>query len=447
MAVTNATDSHYDDNLNDWELISRMWTGDDVRSTLVRGAYEAKRAFRKRKKGADFKPYTRDLISRLTGELFTRAGEISRSTVVTDEYLDDVGPKGESYHVQLVNLAEVITAYNEGWIVMDPAQGLRIVEPQFVPRSTESAVVVTGERTTGDSVFEDEKTTEAWTVYYADHYETYVKTPDDEDSEEKRVDAGFYYQEGWSFRDGPPAVRIELPWRVKFGLSVARAHRALYRLESKYDAALTNSLGGLLQIATGGDEDFADKIEEALKEGAIAVEYADEYGEHQPLNVGTEGLGPGENALKRKRNELYRSAYQSLDQASQRMTATEADARNRAGPAAAMSVLGETMESAEKSILPIIAQAEDSRRANETLSPTVDWPTDFTHAFGSDDDELTREIFGSPGLPADVETATDILMGRYEGAGYAPDRDAIRSEVQKARDRAAQSPTDESFVN
>ena len=147
-------------------------------------------------------------------------------------------------------------------------------------------------------------------------------------------------------------------------------------MESIFDAGLLNSFSGLFQIAVGGDDDLQQKVENALKKGAIAIPYSDEHGEHKPLNVGTDGLPVGQKVLKRKRNELYKSAYQTLDEASRRMTATEADARTRSGPAAALSVLAETMESAEEKILPIVAEAEDARRTTETLSPEVYWATD-----------------------------------------------------------------------
>lgn len=446
MPVTKSTDTHYDQNIQDWKLTHKMLTGEDVRSTLVRGAFEAEKGFKKRKKRADWKPYTRDLVSRLTGELFSRAGEINRDIEASKDFLSSIGPKGESYHVQLINLAEVLAAYHEAWAIMDPAQGLMIVEPQYVPRSTQDAVVLKGKRTVGDSVFEDETEQNAWTVYYPNGYEVYVKAGEDQDEEEVLVDDGLYVNESWAFTGGPPAVRIELPWRVKFGLSVARAHRAIYRLESKFDEALTNSLGGLIQIATDGDDDVRERITEALKDGAIAVEYT-EAGEHKPLNVGVEGLGPGQETLERKRNDLYRSAYQTLDQASRRMTATEADARSRSGPAAALSVLAETMESAETEILPVVAEAEDRRNVNADLSPDISWPTDYSHAFDRSDEELVRDIFGSLGMPVDDETATDVVVSRLQGEGFSPDRDAIQSEVQRRRDRAEQAPTSESFVS
>jgi len=419
-------------------MTHKMLTGENVRQVLIRGAYEARRAFDSRKKRADWKPYTRDIISRLTGELFSRAGEISRQQPVSEDFLAEVGPDNESYHVQLINLAETLTAYHEAWVIHDPGQGMMVVEPQFVPRWTDQAVVLKGQRNTGGDVFQNQKAVDAWTVYYDNGYETYVEDNETDGVAERMVDSGVY-REGFSFASGPPAVRITLPWKVRFGLSVARAHRALYRMESKFDDALTNSLGGLIQIATGGDDTLKQDIEKALKKGAVAIPYDADSGEHKPLNVGTKGLQAGQNALDRKRKELYRSAYQTLDQASSRMTATEANARSRSGPAAALSVLAETMQSAEEEILPVIAQAEDLRNASRTISVDVSWPTDYTHAFDRSDEELVRAVFGTLKMPVDDETAAEIILSYLQGEGIDADREAVLEEVRQRRDQDAQA--------
>jgi hypothetical protein len=215
-------------------------------------------------------------------------------------------------------------------------------------------------------------------------------------------------------------------------------------MESKFDDALTNSLGGLIQIATGGDDTLKQNIENALKKGAVAIPYDADSGEHKPLNVGTKGLQAGQNALDRKRKELYRSAYQTLDQASSRMTATEANARSRSGPAAALSVLAETMQSAEEEILPVIAQAEDLRNASRNVTANVDWPTDYTHAFDRSDEELVRAVFGTLKMPVDDETASDIILSYLQGEGIDADREAILEQVRQRRDQDAQA--NQSFV-
>jgi len=446
MAYTTATDVRYDRHQADWALVHKMLTGESVTSVLHRGAYEADRAFKKRKKMADWRAYTRDLISRLVGELFGRSDEVERDVTASEEYQASVGPTGESYEVQLIQLTEVLIAYHEAWAIMDPAQGLIIAEPQSVRRSTPEAVILKGKRTGGTAVDVDEQAQDAWTVYYPGRYEVYVKS-DEEGKEDELVDRGQYYErdEEWTFmrqgRPAPPAVRVTLPWRVRFGLAIARAHRALYRLESKYDAALTNSLQGLLQIGTGGDDEVRGQITDALKRGAIAVEYHKEAGKHQPVNVGTQGLSPGRKALKRKREELYRAAYQSLDQASTQMSATEAEQRSRSGPAAAMSVLAETVQSAEETVLPLVAQDEDIRNAGADPSPIVDWPTDYSGAYDGGDEELVRAIFGSLSLPVGVDAATDAVVSYLQSEGHDPDRDSIREAVQTRRDRSEQAPT------
>ena len=441
MAYTDATNVHYDNRQADWTLIHRMHSGEGARKELMRGTYEASRAFEKRKKLADWRPYTRDLVSRLTGELFSHQGDVSRETAASDDYLASVGPEGESYGVKLIAFAEAVVAFHEAWLLMDPAQGLRVLEPFRVPRWTPRAVTVKGMRVPPTSPDADQEAQEAWTVYFPDHYETYVQVEDSsKQTSERQVDEG-RYAEDFAFSQGPPAVRVSLPWTVRFGLAVAKAHRSLYRLESKYDAALTNSLGGLLQIATGGDDTLKQAISKAIKQGSIAVPYDSEHGEHKPVNIGVEGLPHGKEQLTRKREELYRTAYQSLDQAATQMSATEARQRGRSGPAAALSVLAETLQSAEESILPVIAEAEDRRNASQGTEAEVDWPTDFADEFDDADEQLAKDIFGSLRLPVPAETATDVVMSRLESAGHQPDRDAVRDEVEAQLDRQAQSQT------
>jgi hypothetical protein len=127
------------------------------------------------------------------------------------------------------------------------------------------------------------------------------------------------------------------------------------------------------------------------------------------------------------------------------MTATEASARTRSGQVAALSVLAETMQSAEENILPMVAQAEDSRR--DALEPEVNWPTDYSHALDASDDELVKDIFGSLSMPVDAETAAEVVVSRLQGEGFDPDPSAIREEVQEMMDRAEQAPTNDRFVS
>ncbi|AUO79034.1 structural protein [Salinibacter phage M8CR30-4] len=442
MAHYDATDAHFDRNAQTWRMIDRMFSGEGATRELLRGAFESRRAFEKRRELADWRPYTRDLVSRLSGELFTRAGEITRDTVVSDSYLSRVGPSQESYTVQLMRLADVLVAYDEAIVVMDPAQGLRVVEPQHVPRHTADAITVQGTRDDPNAgIAEDQESVKAWTVYYDDRYEVWVRDTTEDEQEERLVESGRYYDEDpdWSFSAGPPAVRVELPWSVSFGEAVARAHRSLYRLESKYDSALQNSLQGLLQIATGGDDAVKEQIERALKRGAIAIPYDKDHGEHQPVNVGTEGLSPAKDQLERKTRELRKTAYASLEEASQRMTATEVDSRTRSGPVAALSQLAETVQSAEERVLQVVAEAEDARRAQEDLEPDVDWPTDYSHAFDDSDEGLVKDLFGALDLPVDVDTAAEAVAARVKSAGIDPNEDAIREEIRRKRDREAQA--------
>ena len=202
MAITTATDSRYDNNFDDWLLIARMLTGEGAKRELVRGPYEATHAFKARKKCADFRTYTRDIVERLVGELFTHSKEVTRETVVSDDYLQSIGPEGESYHTQIINLAETLVAYHEAWALVDPGQGLRIVEPQHVTRSNSNAAIVKGTHTPTASIEQDEKEIPAWTVYYDNRWEKYVKAGESSQNEDKRVGSGFYYEKGGPILQG-----------------------------------------------------------------------------------------------------------------------------------------------------------------------------------------------------------------------------------------------------
>lgn len=379
MPITSATNAEYDAHLALWTLTERMLTGEGAEKELRRGNYEPKAAFKRRKASADWRPYTRDLISRLTGELFGRAEEVERSAPVPGEWLAAAGSEGESYEVQLLTLAETLVAYHDAWAIVDPkGPTLHVARPQSVPRWTEEAVVVKGRRAVPGDISEDERVEETWTVYRPAGYEVYTRDKD----KDVLVGSGAYDEQGRAFtrqgRPTPPAFRIRLPWTVRFGAAVAKAHRALYRLESKYDAALSDALRGMIQLGTAGDEQFAGELRDALEKGALAVPYNTEYGEHRPLSVGTEGLPFAQDALEAKRRELYRVANQSLEEASTQMSATEAAFRNQSGSAAALSVLASAMESAEEEILRLAAQAHDARLTERAFDVSVSWPRDFS---------------------------------------------------------------------
>lgn len=359
-----------------------MLSGELASSYLQRGSYEPTTAFEKRKALADFRPYTRDLVSRLSGRLWTKAGDVTRDVPFDEGWYDSAGSEGESYETVLMRLTELLLAYDEVWVVLDPrTQRLEVVKPQYVPRWTSRAVIVKSEQSVTTDVTQMEEVRDVYTIYRPDAFEVVAPA----DSGEDVVDAGTYDADGRFFTDAdgeptPPALRFTLPFSTRYGLTVAKAHLSLYRMESRYDAAIGDALRGLLQLGVGDDEDMATRIRDAIRDGAIALPYSRELGEHRALSVGTDGLPFAQEALERKRRELYRVASSAEDKAGrQAQTATEAVLHDLDGSAAMMAVLATTMQSAEEDILSLVAQSLDARLTQVAdKGVSAEWPTDFS---------------------------------------------------------------------
>ena len=233
---------------------------------LLPGSYEPSSAFQARTALADFRPYTRDLVARLSGRLWTRADEIERTVPFDEAWFetagrprDDMGAGGgRAYDTMLMQMTELLLAYDEIWVLVDPrTQKITIIEPQYVTRWNPQSVVVKSEQSTVADVSRSEILQDVYTVYRPDSF-TVVAQAEDGDGEEIR-DEGMYDEQGRAFtaRDGetavPPITRIRVPFSTRYGWTVAKAHRALYRMESRYDAAIGDALRGLLQLAVGND--------------------------------------------------------------------------------------------------------------------------------------------------------------------------------------------------
>lgn len=325
-----------------------------------------------------------------------------------------------------------------------------------MPRWTEEEAVITGTRSSGDSVFEDEKTQKTWTRMTPRGFEVYVREETAGGHEQKRVDQGRWAvnedgEENAFFVLGgqptAPVLRIEMPWEARFGYQVAKMHRAIYRMESSLDFAAEGSLHGLLQIGTGSDSDLADTIEKALKKGKRHIPYDKEKGAHKPIALPTEGVKTTKELVERKEESMYEASFQTLREAAQQ-SATEVAVRQSIGPASALSVVASVMEDAEERLLRLLAQTKDMTLAGP--NPTdpgieVSWPRDYSDVVaGREEDNLVDELFPR-GVPADVETATDVVVEHLEEEGFSPDREAVRERVRQSIDQASQSPTSSFF--
>jgi hypothetical protein len=457
MPIHQATHPHYDDYKDGWKTVRRMLTGEDAAAELVQRYFEHRDHFDQRQKDADFTPRTRFLLGRLAGMLFERAGDVQRDVEpLPGAALEDAGPKGEDYQVLLLELAQTLLGYNEAVVVLNPRTGLHVQTPLTAPHWTGQEAVIKGSRVQAGSVMEDGTREPTWTRYMPQGYEVYRQAENSDENEAERIDAGTWASESAVGAEeqppyfvGPegspmaPVLRIEMPWEAQVGLQIAKKHRALFRLTSRRDFALSAAMNGLIQLGVGDNESLADEIEHRLKSGLKVVPYDSDYGPHQGLEMPTAGVEVGGSVLNDKEEELNRIAYNELEEAARTSgSATEAQIKHQGGAASALSVLAETMADAEQRILRLMAQAEDFRQyAGPAPSPPnvgAEWPTDYSDIVGPSEDDLAGRIFGQR-LPADEETATKVLLETYEEEGYAPSEDALREEVRQVLDRGAQA--------
>ena len=381
--ITIAKNELFKDKSPQWTATQQMYTGKGVTAQLHQGYFEPDSHFHKRASQADFQPVTRDIISRLVGQLFERRDEIVRELgPLSEADLERIGPKGESWTVLMMQVAENLLAYNSCVVVLRPEIPSVYVEtPLVMPRWTATEAVITSERSMTDSVFQDEELQDTWTRYFPEGWGVYVQ----EDGKDVPIEEGFWRDEQSFFvdRDGlrvPPVIRAEMPWSSCFGHLVAQAHAAIYRMESTLDFASSGSLHGLVQLGVGSDSELATEISDALEDGRRFIPYDRDKGEHKPLAVPTAGLEMTAQLIEKKRENLYETSYQSLTQIAR--SATEAASDHQSGPAAALSVLGETMASIEARTLSLLAQATDMESfagpAPQDPGISVSYPSDFS---------------------------------------------------------------------
>ncbi|WP_103021471.1 hypothetical protein [Salinibacter altiplanensis] len=454
MPIHQATHPHFDDHKKDWTTVRRMMTGEKVAAELIQRYFEHRDHFDQRQKDADFTPRTRFLLGRLAGMLFERAGDVQRDEGPIEEgSLEQAGPKGEDYRVLLLRLAQTLLSHNEAVVVLNPATGLHVQTPLTRPHWTGQEATIQGSRVEASSVMEDGTRVRTWTRYMPSGFEVYRKSVSNED-EAELIGSGTWAGDARPGGEAPffvddegrptaPVLRVEMSWEAQVGLQIAKKHRSIFRMTSRRDFALSAAMNGLIQLGVGDNESLADEIEHRLKSGLKVVPYDSDYGPHQGLEMPTAGVEAGSSVLKGKKKELNRIAYNELEEGARTSgSATEAQIKHQGGAASALSVLAETMADAEQRILRLKAQAENFREyAGPQPSPpgvSVEWPTDYSDVVGPSEDDLARRIFGSQ-LPADEETATEVLMDVFREEGYEPGEDALEEEVRSALDRSAQA--------
>lgn len=455
--ITTLTHPRYDKQERDWQLISRMFSGEDATKELIQRYHEHNDHYKQRKRDADFTPHARYLTSRLSGMLFQKESDVDRTlSILTDEDLGEAGPDGEDYHIILQTLADTLWAFDEAYLIYNPRTGLHVVDPLSVPVWSGAEVVVKGTQTVVNIDAGIAEEMPVWTRYMAQGYEVYRQvTNDNGDTEEEQIAAGSWAEdEGVFFTDykgqpSPPVLHITMPWTTRFGLSLAKKNRAIFRAVSRRDFAWSTSANGMLQVGIGnkdgGDDALADKLKEAAQTYKI-LPYRKDYGEHKGVAYPVDGIKVGTEIIKEKQRELDEVAYNTLEMAT-RKTATEASIQHSGGAAAALSIMAQTIEDAERRILRIMAQAKDSRLAGPEPQPidvSVGWPKDFSKIASAQ--KLIDKVFPA-GIPLDVETATAVVVEYLEQHGHSDlPEDSIADAIARRFDADAQASSAASFL-
>ncbi|WP_251961585.1 DUF4055 domain-containing protein [Salinibacter ruber] len=368
MSLKTATNRHYDAHRSDWALGRDFYEAEDVSTHLVQGKYESMGAYHARRRQADVHPYTRQILGRLSDQLLLRADEVGRELgPIPGSYVESAGPDGESHNLQMHTLANYLLLYGEAWLQVRPADSgseLRVLSPLTVPRWKDQQVLTIGEAAKpGVPLSEDEEVDTTYTVHTPFGYTTYM-FQENETGEEKRVqvDSGTYSptEEERFFVDGqgnptPPLARIVMPWDATLGVQLAKTHLQMYRLESQIDGRLHTALTSGQLVYNGLDADGEEKVIHSHKKGQNLL-FLPEDADVSPMQVPTGAVEMGEKRLSNKEDSLYQTAYETLREESGTMTATEAASRN-ASEAAAVATLAATIESAETTVLPLVAQS------------------------------------------------------------------------------------------
>ena len=455
--ITDLLHPRYEREKRNWQLIQRMFTGEDATAELVKRYHEHNDHYAQRKRDADFTPHARYLTSRLSGMLFQKEDDVDRSTAgLTDDDLEDAGPDGEDYRIVLQTLADTLWAFNEAYLIYNPRSGLHVVDPLSVPVWSALDVVVRGTQTVVDIDAGVAKEVDVWTRYLPTGYEVYRQQEDEDgNAVDQQIDSGTWADaEGVYFADSDgaptlPIVHVQMPWSARFGLALAKKNRAIFRAVSRRDFAWSTAANGMLQVGIGnkdgGDDALADKLREAAQTYKI-LPYRKDYGEHKGVSFPTDGVKVGTKIIQEKQRELDEVAYNTLEQAT-RKTATEASIQHSGGAAAALSIMAQTIEDAERRILRIMNQAKDYRLGGPDPQPidvSVGWPKDFSKIASAQ--KLIDKIFPA-GIPLDVDTATEVVVEYLEQHGHSDIReDAIAEAITRRFAQNDQAASASSFL-
>ena len=382
--ITTATNTEYDNNEAGWSMTRRMTSARLAQVELIQGAYESDSRFQARRKLTDFHPLTTSTLQRIVGMLYARQADIVREAPVD---LESVGAGGEGIDVVSTEIALNLLIYNAAVVVVEQ-EGVTVTSPLSCPRWDPAGTyyTITSSRTesTTDPAT-DEEVEQVWTVYRPSRFEIYRKI---ESKTNKEPRDQLITQEPWREDDvesefrlrrepHAPVLRPTMPWPTALGAAVAKAHRAIYRAESRADAAELEAVASTkIQAAVMGDQDAAQAFAKALKSNESYVPYSDELGQHLPLSLPT---GPAEQlreTIEAKERRLYKVLGITAAANAQR-SATEAMLDISTGIATSISTLADKMQDVERNMLSLLAQARDTTTLGRAQDVTIDYPNDF----------------------------------------------------------------------
>lgn len=368
MSLKDAQNEHYRENRDDWALAQAFYSTDDTERYLTQGKYESKGAFRARTRAAHAFPYSRQIIHRISDQLLLRADEVGRELgPIPSSYLESAGPEEESHDLQMKTLGDYLLLFGEAWLQVRPTGAgaeLRVLTPLTVPRWQGQKVLTLGTRSKESTIFEKEEKETTYTVHTPTGWTTYALRKKKGTKEKKRVEveSGTYspgdepaFFVGADEERTPPLLRVTMPWDTVLGIEVAKTHLQMYRLENQIDGRLHTALTSGQLVYNGLGEDGEEKVIHSHKKGKNLIFLPDEA-EVKPLEVPTEAVGMGEERLATKEKTLYETAYNALQAATADSSATETVVKQQS-TAAALATLASTIESAEESVLRLVAQA------------------------------------------------------------------------------------------
>jgi hypothetical protein len=378
--ITTSTNHAYDQLSHEWQLVQAFSSDDKVATAhLVQGYYEQDKRFERRKQLADFHPHTSRITSRLVGMLYAQAGEISRRAPVD---LDDVGMRGESIDVVSSLIAQTLLLYNAAVVVVQPS-GIEVSSPLACPRWSNGAYyTIKGTESRPAGPASNEQVEDVWTLYLPDRFEVYEQETDAAGNKvDVRIRGGLYSESEQPYQvnglDHPPVLRPQMPWPKALGHEIAKAHRSIFRMESRADASeLEAAASTMMQAAIGKDKEFAKVFAAALKQSQTYVPYDKALGEHKAFSLDVDPAAQLRDTLTGKEERLYRTLGQTITENAQQ-TATGAIINASAGMASTLSTLASVMQDVETQCLQLLSQARSPNFVPAGDAVLVEYPRQF----------------------------------------------------------------------